>query len=178
MSDSGLERLKKMISDHQDEQYSFSRMEMNMSEPDRVKFIHGRYTMHESKRATESWEAHSTMGHMSQKQLEDAFENGLHVGSYLTRADADRAYCLLEDVFHVPRPSSGCRLNQSPPRDLQRTSVRHATQTSSSARQTTLGGDNLVAIATDQKTGAVFHAPARRKTAEAIEEVRCGSSPH
>ena len=132
MSDSGLERLRKMVNDHQDEQYSFSRMEMSVSEPDCVKFIHGRYTMQESKRATESWEAHSIMGHMSQKQLEDAFENGLYVGSYLTRADVDKAYCLLEDVFHVPRPSSGCRLNQSPPRDLQQTSLRHATQISSS----------------------------------------------
>ena len=112
MSDSGLERLKKMINDHQDEQYSFSRMEMNMSEPDCVKFIHERFTIQESERATESWEAQSIMGHMKQKQLEDALENGLYVESYLTRADVDKAYYLFEGC--VPCSEAKFRLSSEP----------------------------------------------------------------
>jgi hypothetical protein len=170
MSESGLERLKKMIEDDQDEQYSFERMKMNMSEPDFVKFIHGHYTMQERKRAVEAWEAHSTMGHMSQKQLGDAFENGLYAGSYLTRADVDRAYKLFGGCV----PCSEAKFKLPPEPESTTAPTENIGETLNVDiffyRQTTLGGNDLVVIATDQKTGAIFHAPAKRKTAESIED--------
>ena len=96
LSPGNFDKLQKMIETDQEEQYSFENMKPGMSEPDFVNFIEGHYTMQERKRAKEAWEVHSTTGHMSQKQLGDALENGVYAGSYLTRADVDRAYKLFK----------------------------------------------------------------------------------
>jgi hypothetical protein len=170
LSPGNFDKLQKMIETDQEEQYSFENMKPGMSEPDFVNFIEGHYTMQERKRAKEAWEVHSTTGHMSQKQLGDALENGVYAGSYLTRADVDRAYKLFkgcnacaEAKFKLPpEPESN-----TPPAP----SVGHTLNIDIFFyRHTTLGGNTCVVIATDQKSGAMFHAPTKRKTAEGVEE--------
>ena len=41
----GLEAMSKLVQEDQEDQYAFSRMKLNVSEPDFVEFIRGHYTM-------------------------------------------------------------------------------------------------------------------------------------
>ena len=157
LSEGNLEKKSQLVQEDQEDQYAFSKMKLNMSEPDFYNFIRGHYTMEERKRAKETWEAHSAMGHMSKKALGDAMENGVYAGSYLTRADVENAYKIysgcnacMEAQYKLPsEPES-----KSPTAPW----VAHTLNIDIFFyRNVTLGGNRLVIIATDQKSGAILH---------------------
>jgi hypothetical protein len=154
----------------EEEEFDFKTMKPGMSEGEFYRFVHGHYTQEERKRATEAWVLHGTMGHMGRKALGDALENGLYAGCNLTRRDVDNAYKLfggcnacLEGKYQLP---------SEPPSETEPCpSVGHTLNVDLYIyRVTTLGGYNYVVIATDQKSGAILHAPIKKKTAECVLE--------
>jgi hypothetical protein len=152
------------------DEFDFRTMKPGMSEGEFYRFVHGHFTQEERKRAIEAWALHSTMGHMGRKALGDALENGLYAGCNLTRRDVDNAYKIfgrcnacLEGKYQLP---------SEPPSETEPCpSVGHTLNVDLYIyRVTTLGGYNYVVIATDQKSGAILHAPIKKKTAECVLE--------
>ena len=162
-------RTPQVLFEEDDHEFDISKYKSNMSDAELFRFMHGHFTQEEKKRATQAWNFHSTMAHMGRQALGDAFENGLFAGAKLTRKDLDNAYKLfgpcmacMEGKFKLPsEPSS-----ETPPAPT----VGHTLNADFYVyKLTTLGGYNYVLIVTDQKSGAIFHAPLKNKTASCVE---------
>ena len=104
------------------------------------------------------------------KSLGDAFEHGCFDGCNLTRADLANAYKLfgpfpacMEEKFKLePEPE---------PDNVSVPDIGHTLCTDVFFHKVpTLGGNTIVIVAIDQKSGAILHATVKRKTAECVEE--------
>ena len=165
---------KGVLDDHEDretaDRRAFSKIDLRMSDADFAKFLHGHYTREQRKRAAEAMEMHAALGHPSHRAMRDMLENGVIAGCHLTGADIDNAYKL----FGGCNACAEGKLKLPPEPESKSAPAPRVGHTLYADMffydKATLGGNNMVVIAEDEKSGAALHAATKRKTAQGVGE--------